>query len=1100
MASKIRSGGFSYDQTPWPGRRRTALAVAIASALSVGSAAAQEADDDKEVIEEIVTTGYRQNLMNAQSLKRNADTVMDSITAADLGSFPDKSVAEALQRVAGITVSRFAASGDTAHFSAEPSGVIVRGLNQVRTEFNGRDSFSANSSRGLSWGDVSPELMAGVDTYKNQTAELIEGGIAGTVNMRTRLPLSEPESTLAFSAAANYGDISDKITPDFSGLFSHRWELASGSEFGVLVNAAHSEVQTRTEGLQLYRMNRFRDVYGPDTLVYVPAIVRALDNLYDRERNGISAALQWETPDDRKRFTVQYNRSEYKNAWEEYLVQTSPADLSFSQSVFFEIMGQDVDNFSWESSIPIPAPGTAPFTFDSNGLFQRGVITTGTGWWGGGNDEAATFASNAAGQNMVNPCYGWNGCEPQVRGIDTATATRSNNNKNVTQDLSFRFEWALTDTFRSSFDVQYVESEVDNYDIEASFWTYAVADVDLTGGRPKFVLDGDSPNVNQSPGGFANPNNYYIRSIMDHVEDSEGDEIAVRADFEVDIDRGWLESVKFGTRYADRDQDVRWSTYNWQNVANNWTGNQAGYYNLDQHGPDAEFGSGFIGYPEGFYEVRAFNDDFYGGGALAPNTYVFANMGMLQNQRLWANLMGASALGLGGGVGWDPICSNMGDRAAEIPGTCFTPAEMVDVSEESLAFYVQLNYGGGDAELFGLPVSGNIGVRYVETTNESSGGVVYPLLSEQNRRCEPNTAEPGQPAPAVPFTVGCYLSEDDINFMNGASIVGASKANHEHWLPSFNIKFELTDEWLLRLAASRALARPDMGNLKNFVNIGATLPSQSNANDPLWIKENGEIVGARVFYSGGAQNPFLAPVVANQYDVSLEYYFADVGSLTFAVFYKEFEDYIQFGTYNREVTNNGVTRIVDIDGPLNGSGASIDGFEVAFQRFFDFLPGPWDGLGVQANYTHINNNGITNQNVTNVGGEGTTITGQAPDQVQVNKLEGLSDNSYTVIGMYEKGEISARVAYSWRSEYLVTAIDCCVAYPIWNEDYGQVDASIRWQMTDNFELSLQGSNLTNEETVLRQQVINADDGGLTMPNAWFQNDRRMTLAFRYYSD
>jgi TonB-dependent receptor len=695
----------------------------------------------------------------------------------------------------------------------------------------------------------------------------------------------------------------------------------------------------------------------------------------------------------------------------------------------------------------------------------------------------------------------------------------------VTQDVSFNFEWAPTERFRSSFDVQYVESEVQNYDIEASFWTYAVADVDLTGARPKFVLQ-DPLNVNQSPGGFENPNNYYIRSIMDHVEDSEGDEIAVRADFEFDLDTTWLESVKFGTRYADRDQDVRWTTYNWQNVANNWSGNQAGYYNLDRHGADTQFGSGFTGYPQDYYEVRTFNEDFYGGSVLSPNTYVFANMGMLQNQQMWANTMGASALGLGGGVGWDPICSNTGDRAAEVTGTCFAPAELVDVSEESLAFYVQLNFGGADTELFGIPVSGNIGVRYVETTNDSGGGVVHPLLPEQyffevvpdpdnpgefvvnslprayeNLGCYPTSGVPGLPEPDVPFTLGCYITEEDFNFMNGASVVSTTTADHEHWLPSFNIRFEFTDEWLLRLAASRALARPDMGNLKNFVDIGATLPSQSNGNDPLWIKDaNGEITGARVRYSGGAQNPFLAPVVANQYDASLEYYFADVGSLTFAVFYKEFEDYIQFGTYNREVTNNGATKVVQVDGPLNGSGASIDGFEVAFQRFFDFLPSPFDGVGMQANYTHINNNGITNQNVTNVGGEGTTITGQAPDQVQVDKLEGLSDDSYTVIGMYEKGDFAARVAYSWRSEYLVTAIDCCVAYPIWNEDYGQVDASIRWHITDNFELSLQGSNLTNEETVLRQQVSNAEDGGLTMPNAWFQNDRRLTLAFRYVSD
>jgi iron complex outermembrane recepter protein len=1124
------------NTTPW---KKRALAVAVASALSVSPAMAQDDDSTEESegttssaanepIEEIITVGIRQSLMDAQALKRNADTVVDTITAADIGDFPDKSVAEALQRVAGITVNRFAASSDTAHFSAEPSGVIVRGLNQVRTEFNGRDSFSANSSRGLSWGDVSPELMAGVDTYKNQMAELIEGGIAGTVNMRTRLPFDQDPNTFAMSGGYNYGDISEEWTPELSGLYSTRWDLDSGGELGVMVNAAYSHVKTRTEGLQLYRQNRIRDGYGPDapSLVYMPAIVRGLDNLYDRERLGVSAALQWANEADTLRLTAQYNRSEYDNAWEEYLIQTSPFDESFGQSLFFEHTGSpaaDSINYTNDTIIPVPLPGSDPFTFDSNGMFTSGVITRGTGWWGNDNTEAAGFAQNAAGQNMVNACYGWNGCEPPLRGIDTATGTRSNNNQNMTQDLSFNLQWAPSDTWRANFDVQYIDSTVENYDIEVTFWTFAVADIDLTGARPQMALL-DPLNVNQSPGGFENPNNYYIRSIMDHVEDSEGDELALRADFEFDLDSGWMESLKVGTRYADRNQQVQWSGYNWQNVSNVWTGNGAAYWNLDRHEPDTAGDTGFLGYPEGYYETRTFNSDFYGGGAITPNTFVFANMGVLQNQEEWANAMGGPSIGLANA--WDPICSNVGDRAAEIPGTCYTPAELADVTEESTAFYIQLNYGGGDANLFGVPISGNVGVRYVRTDIESRGGVSFPLMDSalfyelvddpnnpgeqirnplprafENLACYPNEAEPGQPAPSVPNTIGCYISETDFNFQNGAQPLDVSTKTHENWLPSFNIKFEFNDEWLLRFAASRAMARPDIGNLRNYIGVGATLPDQNDASDPLWIKDgDGEIVGADVYYNGGAQNPFLAPIVATQFDASLEWYFADVGSASFAVFHKEFDDYIQVGSYFREMENNGITEQVEVRGPLNAEGAKINGFEVAYQSFFDFLPAPFDGLGVQANYTYINNEGITNSNVSNVGGAGDTITGQAPDRMEVNKLEGLSDDSYTIIGMYEKDSISARVAYSWRSEYLVTVIDCCVAYPVWNDDYGQVDASIRWHMNDNWEFMLSGSNLNNAETKLRQQVTNVSDGGLTLPNAWFQNDRRFTLSFRYRTD
>ena len=104
--------------------------AALASAMIL-PAAAQEStaplSAEEEKPDDIVVTGIRANLESAQNRKRNADTVVDSITAEDIGSFPDKSVAEALQRVPGITVIRFAGTDDTSHFSAEPSGVVIRG-------------------------------------------------------------------------------------------------------------------------------------------------------------------------------------------------------------------------------------------------------------------------------------------------------------------------------------------------------------------------------------------------------------------------------------------------------------------------------------------------------------------------------------------------------------------------------------------------------------------------------------------------------------------------------------------------------------------------------------------------------------------------------------------------------------------------------------------------------------------------------------------------------------------------------------------------------------------------------------------------------------
>src|SRR5690606_28127067 len=221
-------------------------------ALAQDSAGTATTPSAEQSVEELVVTGMREALKTAQDIKREADTVVDSITASDIGAFPDKSVAEALQRVTGVFVTRFAAASDTTHFSAEPSGVIIRGLPQVRSEFNGRDSFNANSSRGLSFGDVSPELMAGVDTYKNATADMIEGGIAGTINLRTHVPFDSPGFVLAASADLGYGDLSEEARPSGSLIVSDRWDTGLG-EFGLMANAAYSEVVTQSPGTQIGR-------------------------------------------------------------------------------------------------------------------------------------------------------------------------------------------------------------------------------------------------------------------------------------------------------------------------------------------------------------------------------------------------------------------------------------------------------------------------------------------------------------------------------------------------------------------------------------------------------------------------------------------------------------------------------------------------------------------------------------------------------------------------------------------------------------------------------------------------------------------------------
>src|SRR5690606_17576460 len=111
---------------------KSLLAVCV---MAIGAPVFAQTDD---AVEEILVSGMRQSLQGAQDIKRNADTFVDSITASDIGSLPDRSVLEAMQRVPGVSIERFQAADDPDHFSVEGSGAVIRGMSATRSEFNGR--------------------------------------------------------------------------------------------------------------------------------------------------------------------------------------------------------------------------------------------------------------------------------------------------------------------------------------------------------------------------------------------------------------------------------------------------------------------------------------------------------------------------------------------------------------------------------------------------------------------------------------------------------------------------------------------------------------------------------------------------------------------------------------------------------------------------------------------------------------------------------------------------------------------------------------------------------------------------------------------------
>ncbi len=277
--------------------RRSVMAISVATLLSAQAyaqdattTAAPASDATTQQLDTVQVTGTRSSVTKAQLVKQNAEQIVDSIVAEDIGKLPDNNVAEALQRISGIQISRNYGEG---------SSIAIRGLTQVRTELNGRDIFTANDGRGLSFEDVSAELLGGVNVYKNPSADMIEGGLGGTVDLRTRLPFDYDGQ------------------PAFSGLFSDRWQTGIG-EIGILVNYSQQKSPFRQDTISIEPWYTQTDLPGYEGQgVSVPHGAGINTTVGERERKTGAFAMQWR-PNDAVEVYTQVLRSDYDFSWHDY--------------------------------------------------------------------------------------------------------------------------------------------------------------------------------------------------------------------------------------------------------------------------------------------------------------------------------------------------------------------------------------------------------------------------------------------------------------------------------------------------------------------------------------------------------------------------------------------------------------------------------------------------------------------------------------------------------------------------------------------------------------------------------------------------------------
>ncbi len=317
----------------------------------------------------------------------------------------------------------------------------------------------------------------------------------------------------------------------------------------------------------------------------------------------------------------------------------------------------------------------------------------------------------------------------------------------------------------------------------------------------------------------------------------------------------------------------------------------------------------------------------------------------------------------------------------------------------------------------GYQVDGNLGLRAVQTKEDTSGFQ------------GPNSAS------AVPLNL---------------------KSSYWNYLPSFNGRVRLNDNLSLRAAFSKTITRPNFGSLSPSLTLNA------NPVNP-------------ALNSGSQGNPDLQPVHGTNYDMTLEYYFNKSDFVYVAGFRKEVKGFI--ASFSEQRTYDGVTYVISTSKNLNP--ATIQGFEAGFQQFFTFLPQPFDGFGLQANYTYVDSS-----TPTTVTGAGTVTT----------PLTNLSKRSYNLVAMYEKGPFSARLAYNYRADF-ITGFAYFVNAGLLSQTmigYADLDASLNYNFTKNVQIAIQGVNLTDK---LRYQAY----GSKQVPSNIFTDGRQlmasMTIRF-----
>ncbi|MCI4588748.1 TonB-dependent receptor [Sphingobium sp. BYY-5] len=525
---------------------------AVTPVMAQTAAAPQESGDVSSA--DIVVTGLKASLQNSAQIKKNTMEIVDSITADDIGKLPDPNVAETLTRVPGVQAYRF--GGEAASPVGNGSGLTIRGLTgQTGSRVDGRAYFTAGS-REFNVEGASPGMVAGLDVYKNPSADHIEGAIGGLVNIRTRKPFDFKDMAVSAAVGGRYNGLGKKLTPEYFGMVSKRWDVGDGGELGVLVAGSYSQSFNRGDNTPSVGGTQFRRAIRGDSAEYAanvgtglnlnsayvgrsdvtyladvnPTTVAAADrqNLlssvgvqnniaqedYKRTRKGLSAAVQW-APNPDLQFTVEGNYNDY--LYHQNYRFLNAVDSRYAQGLT-----------------------TEAFTIDEM-LANRNAN-------GGSNDLLS--GQHITGGTFLN---------------STFTSTGGDEHRRYkTYVIAGNVKWQATDRLEAKFDFSYVKA--DQYQDNRSVTLTSAAGLGWNITRDL----GTPQNVAISGPDLASPSSWVFNNYANgtnQVWDDSG--IAAALDLKYDFENSFLKDIKVGGRYATQKDQYNNYSFAGKNLTTN---------------------------------------------------------------------------------------------------------------------------------------------------------------------------------------------------------------------------------------------------------------------------------------------------------------------------------------------------------------------------------------------------------------------------------------------------------------------------------------------------------------------------------------------------